>query len=204
MIVEHLTDLSGVTALTLSIRSLLLTSDRALLRTSVWAMALWAVNNLLIGAHAAAALSALGAGRQAGAAALLQRPGRMKAAVYRALMLATVATSLLLWNGPRTLAPLAGALISCYAVFHLRGAALRGAMVVVNLLWMVHALAFGAQWQLAAAALGATAAAAGAWRAGSAVACRAACDDRRPGGDVGCAATCAPAPTALACCGCRA
>jgi hypothetical protein len=165
MLYHHLIDATGIVALSLNLSALLRPSDRGLLKTTGWASALWALNSLLIGASTAAALSALGVGRQASAAALQERPGRLKAAAFAALLLATLAVGGLTWSGIESLFPLAGSLVATYAMFQLRGSALRWAMVLVNALWMVNAIVHGAGWQIAANLLCGSAAAVGAWRA---------------------------------------
>jgi predicted acyltransferase len=164
MLSHHLIDATGVIALSLNVSALVRPSDRALLRNSGWASAIWAVNNLLIGAHTAAALSALSVGRQAGASWLQDHPVRTRAVMFVVLVAATLLIAGLTWNGTNTLFPVAGSLIASYAMLHLRGAALRWAMVLVNALWMFNAVAYDSQWQIAANALAGTAAAVGAWR----------------------------------------
>lgn len=165
MLFHHLVDATGLLALSLNVSALLRPADRSFLKTSGWASAVWALNNLLIGAPTAAALSALGVGRQASAAALHDRPGRLKEAAFIALMALTLLTASLTWSGVENLFPVAGSLAATYAMFRLRGASLRWAMVLVNALWLVHALSHDAWWQVAANVLCGLAAALGAWRA---------------------------------------
>jgi hypothetical protein len=165
MLAQHFIDFTGVIALSLNIRALIGTSDRTMLKTTGWASALWAMNSLLIGAHTAAALSALSVGRQVGASMLLNHPTRTKTIAFAVLVAATLGIATLTWNGAGTLFPVAGSLVASYAMLYMRGAALRWAMVAVSALWMVNAVAFDAWWQIAANGLAGTAAAAGAWRA---------------------------------------
>lgn len=164
MLSQHLIDATGILALSLNVSALVRPSDRTLLKTTGWASALWALNNLLLGALSAAALSALSVGRQIGAAALHDRPGRWKAAAFAAVVAATLLIAGLTWNGLDTLFPAIGSLVGTYAMFYLRGAAMRLAIVLVNALWMVNAVAYDAWWQIAANTLSGTAAAIGAWR----------------------------------------
>ena len=165
MLAQHFIDFTGVIALSLNIRALIGTSDRTMLKTTGWASALWAMNSLLIGAHTAAALSALSVGRQVGASMLLNHPTRTKTIAFAVLVAATLGIATLTWNGAGTLFPVAGSLVASYAMLYMRGVKLRWAMVAVSALWMVNAVAFDAWWQIAANGLAGTAAAAGAWRA---------------------------------------
>jgi hypothetical protein len=166
MLSTHLVDATGIIALTLNVSGLLRPSDRSMLKVSAWASALWSLNSLLIGAPMAAALSALGVGRQAGAAALHGRRGRgrLKTLLFAALVAAALLIALLTWSGAHGLFAVAGSLLATGAVFYLRGAALRWAMVAVNALWLSNALVYDAGWQIAANALCGAAAAYSAWR----------------------------------------
>jgi len=164
MLSHHLIDATGLAALSLNIAALLRPGDRSLLKIGSWASALWALNSLLIGSPTAAALSALGAGRQASALALQDRPGRLKAAAFVFFVGATLAVSALTWHGAYSLFPAAGSLIGTVAMFWLRGTRLRSAIVLVSALWLVNAIAYAAWWQIAANGLSGGAAAFGAWR----------------------------------------
>jgi hypothetical protein len=167
MLYQHLIDATGLIALTLNVSGLVRRDDRAMMRTGAWASAVWALNNLLIGAQTAAVLSALGAGRQAGASALRGRGDRPRAWAFAGIAGATVLLAVLTWSGALTAALLAGSLLASFAMFYLRGAPMRWVMVLVNGLWMVNAVASDAGWQMAASAIAGTAAAVGAWRAGA-------------------------------------
>jgi hypothetical protein len=164
MLSTHLVDATGIVALTLNVSGLLRPSDRSMLQVSAWASALWSLNSLLIGAPMAAALSALGVGRQAGAAALHGRREGLKTLLFAALVAAALLIALLTWSGAHGLFAVAGSLLATCAVFYLRGAALRWAMVGVNALWLSNALVYDAGWQIAANALCGGAAAYSAWR----------------------------------------
>lgn len=164
MLAQHFIDFTGVIALSLNVRALVGASDRTMLKTTGWASAIWAMNSFLIGAHTAAALSALSVGRQVGASMLLNHPTRTKTIAFAVLVAATLSIATLTWNGVGTLFPVAGSLVASYAMLYMRGAALRWAMVGVSALWMVNAVAFNAWWQIAANGLAGVAAAAGAWR----------------------------------------
>jgi hypothetical protein len=164
MLTQHLIDATGSVALLLSVVALLRPSEQALVKLSGWSSALWTLNNLLIGATMAAALSALSVGRQAGASALRDRAGTARRVMVAGLVVATLAIAAVTWSGVESIFPLAGSLIATYAMFHLRGARLRLALVLVNGLWMVNGLVNDSLWQIAANVLSGSAAAVGAWR----------------------------------------
>jgi hypothetical protein len=165
MLYEHIIDATGFIALSLNVGAAMASSDRTLRRRSGWASAVWALNNLLIGAQAAAALSVLSVARQAGASALRDHQRRTKAMAFAALVTATLLIGAVTWNGMATAFPVAGSLTATYAMLYMRDVSLRLAMVVVNALWMVNAVAYHSGWQLASAGIAGTAAGIGAWRA---------------------------------------
>lgn len=160
-----LLNLTGFFALSLNIFGLVRQSDRTLRYSTGWASAIWAVNNLLMGAQSAAALSVLSVGRQASAQAVQGRGERMRLWACCAFLALTVVIGIVTWQGPITLCTTTGSMLATYAMFHLRGAWLRVAMIAVAALWMVHALAYDSWWQMFANALSGGAAALGAWRA---------------------------------------
>jgi hypothetical protein len=164
MLTQHLIDATGSLALLLSVIALLRPSEQALVKLSGWSSALWTLNNLLIGATMAAALSALSVGRQAGAWALRDRAGAARRMTVTGLVVATLGIAVVTWSGLESIFPLAGSLTATYAMFHVRGARLRLALALVNAFWMVNGLLNDAWWQVAASALSGTAAAMGAWR----------------------------------------
>jgi hypothetical protein len=192
MLTQHLVDATGSFALLLNVIALLRPSEQALVKLSGWSSALWTLNNLLIGATMAAALSALGVGRQAGASALRDRAGPARTVTVAGLVVATLAIAGVTWSGVESIFPLAGSLTATYAMFHLSGARLRLALVLVNALWMANGLVNDALWQIAANALSGSAAAFGAWRlafvARGETEQRA--DDEREAGDRFCLAEC--------------
>ena len=165
MLSQHLIDATGLAALSLNVGALARTSDRTLFKIGAWASALWAINSLLVGAPTAAALCALGVGRQAAAMALQDRTGRLKAAAFAFFLAATLVVAGLTWTGAHSLFPAAGSLIGTYAMFYLRGTRLRWALVLVSGLWLVNAVVYVAWWQIAANGLSGSAAAVAAWRA---------------------------------------
>jgi hypothetical protein len=192
MLTHHLIDATGAFALLLSVIALLRPSEQALVKLSGWSSALWTLNNLLMGATMAAALSALSVGRQAGASALRDRDGPARRMTVAGLVVATLAIAVMTWGGVESIFPLAGSLTATYAMFHLRGARLRLALVIVNAFWMVNGLVNDAWWQIAANTLSGSAAAVGAWRlafvAPGQTEQRA--DDEREAGDRFCLAEC--------------
>lgn len=155
---------SGLFALMFNIKGLVRPCDRTLRRSTGLAAALWSLNNLLLGAHTAAALSVVTVGRQISADAVQQAPHakrRLACLGFMALMLAIAAVT---WHGPITLVTTAGSMLATYAMFYMRGIRLRLAMVAVSALWMANAVAFDS-WEQAAANVASGAAAAwGAWR----------------------------------------
>ena len=165
MMYEHFVDVTGFIALSLNVSGLIAKDDRTLMTTGGWASGVWALNNLLIGAQTAAALSVLSVGRQAGLWALHRHRWPMKTTAFLTVVLTTLLIGLVTWNGGGTLFPVAGSLVASYAVFYQSGAKLRMAMVVVNAMWMYSAVSFGSGWQIAAYSLAGAAAATGALRA---------------------------------------
>jgi hypothetical protein len=165
MLADTLINATGLFALTLNVSGVVRPNDRTLMRTTGWASALWAVNNVLIGAHTAAALSVLSVGRQSAAAALHGKAPRLRSIAFATIALLTFFIGWLSWSGVPTLFPVAGSLIGSYAMLFMKGARLRIALVVINAFWLYNALSFGAWWQVGANVVAGTAAAVGAWRA---------------------------------------
>jgi hypothetical protein len=156
---------TGLAALALNVSGLVRSSDRSLRHSTGWASALWAANNFLVGAHGAAALSVLSVGRQASAQSVQGRSDRTRLAHCMLFMSVTLAVGLLTWNGIASLSTTAGSMLATYAMFYMRGAGLRLAMVAVAALWMVNAWAYDSWWQMFGNTLNGCAAAYGAWRA---------------------------------------
>jgi len=155
---------TGVCALVLNVVALVRTCEKALRIQSGMAGVIWALNNLLLGAHTAAALSLVSAGRTATSAATLSARENVRRTVFAAFLLLTLAIGTLTWQGwPSALMVLASVL-STVAVFYLRGRALRLAMLLVSALWMYNAWLFGSWEQMAANVLTAAAALYGARR----------------------------------------
>lgn len=159
---------TGLAALAFNVSGLVGRSDRALRHSTGWASALWAANNLLMGAQSAAALSALSVGRQASASAVQGRSERTKLFSCIAFLAVTLAVGLLTWNGLASLFMTAGSMLATYAMFYMRGVALRVAMVGVAVLWMYNAWAYDSWWQMFGNTVNGGAAAYGAWQASKA------------------------------------
>jgi hypothetical protein len=163
-----LVHLTGLAALSVNVAGLVRTSDRSLRHSTGWASALWAANNLLMGAQSAAALSMLSVGRQASASAVQGRSHLTKLVSCLAFLAVTLLIGVLTWNGMTTVFTTAGSMLATYAMFYMRGATLRVAMVGVAAFWMYNAWAYDSWWQMFGNALNAAAAAYGAWRASKA------------------------------------
>ncbi|VTU45462.1 YgjV family protein [Variovorax sp. PBL-E5] len=162
---SHLIDATGIVALSLNVRGLVGASDKSLRRSTGIASAIWAVNNFLLGAHTAAALSMVSVGRQASAEAVQDRTSRTRLLAFAAVIAITLTASILTWNGWATLCTGAGSLVGTWAMFYLRGMHLRLAMVLVASLWMYNAWAYNSWWQMIANLASGGAASYGAWRA---------------------------------------
>lgn len=156
---------TGLAALVLNVLAMLRRCETALRLQFGCAGLLWALNNVLLGANAAAALTLVSAGRTATSAATLQRGERARRIGLAGFAVLTVATGLLTWSGWDTLFLIGASLWSTYAMFCMTGRALRRSMLVISALWMVHAWNYEAWEQMAANVLTAGAALYGAFRA---------------------------------------
>jgi hypothetical protein len=162
--IDFLIHATGVSALVLNVFALVRTCERSLRWHSGAAGVVWALNNLLLGAHTAAALSLVSAGRTASSAATLDGDARLRRRVFLGFSALTLAVSAVTWHGwPSAWLTLASVL-SSYAMFYLRGRPLRATMLIVSALWMVNAWAFDSWEQMLANAATAAAALYGAWR----------------------------------------
>jgi hypothetical protein len=165
MTAAHLIHFTGVVALALNVSGLIGSSDKSLRKSTGLASAIWALNNFLLGAYTAAALSAVSVGRQACAEAVQARTSRIRLLAFLSVAAVTLVVSALTWNGKTTLCTGAGSLVGTFAMFYLRGTALRLAMVLVASLWMYNAWAYNSVWQMVANFASGGAALLGAWRA---------------------------------------
>ena len=156
---------TGLCALALNVVALVCTCERSLrLRSGIAGMA-WALNNFLLGANVAAALSVVSAGRTATSAVTLGAR-RSRALAFSGFAALTLAVGAVTWGGWASLLMIAASLISTYAVFHLTGRSLRWTMVAVSALWMFNAWSVGSWEQMAANVISAAASLYGACRIG--------------------------------------
>ena len=161
---EFLVHATGVSALVLNVIALVRTCERSLRLQSSLAGAVWALNNLLLGAHTAAALSLVSAGRTASSAATLRCAAGPRLLAFGGFATLTATVSLLTWDGWPSLLVGVASLMSTFAMFYLRGRALRATMIVTSALWMHHAWIHGSWEQILANLATALAALYGAWR----------------------------------------
>lgn len=162
---SHLIHITGLVALALTVFGLVGSNDRALRKTTGIASAIWAINNLLMGAHTAAALNAISIGRQASAEVVQSRSSRTRLLAFLFIVAISLIASSLTWEGWTSVYTAAGSLVGTWAMFYLRGAALRLAMVLVAVLWMYNAWAYNSWWQMVGIFASGSAALFGAWRA---------------------------------------
>ena len=147
---DFLIHLTGVCALVLNVLAIVRTCERRLRLQSGAAGLVWALNNLLLGAHSAAALSLGSAGRTASSAATLQGGEGRRRLAFVAFTALTVLVAALTWQGWLSVLLVIASLLSTYAMFYMRGRALRWAMLLVSTLWMVNAWSYGSWEQVAA------------------------------------------------------
>ena len=155
---------TGLCALALNVYALVRTCERSLRVQSGIAGLVWALNNLLIGAHTAAALSLVSAGRTATSAATLHSGAALRRAAFIGFTALTLAISAVTWHGWPSVFMGVASILSTYAMFYLRGLELRGSMLVVSALWMHNAWAHDSWEQMLGNAISAAAALYGAWR----------------------------------------
>ena len=156
---------TGVCALALNVIALVRTCEKKLRVQSGLAGVVWALNNLLLGAHTAAALSLVSAGRTATSAITLQAAQRLRHAAFIAFVLVTLAVSACTWKSWGCGLLAVASIVSTYAMFYMRGRALRWSMLAVSAMWMVNAWTYDSWEQLLANAATAAAALYGARRA---------------------------------------
>lgn len=155
---------TGFGALALNVVALVHTCERRLRIQSSLAGAAWALNNLLLGAHTAAAMSLVGAGRTATSAATLAGGQRQRRLAFVAFVLLTLAVGIVTWHGWQSALIVAASLLSTFAMFYLRGRRLRLALLLPCALWM-HSAWYHDSWeQMLANVISAAAALWGLWR----------------------------------------
>ena len=155
---------TGASALVLNVVALARTCERSLRVQSSLAGIIWAYNNLLLGAHTAAALSLVSAGRTATSAVTLQSDESLRRPIVIGFAVLTLAIGVVTWHGWSSVLLIIASLLSTYSMFYMRGRQLRCSMLVVSALWMVNACTYDSWYQIAANAATAGAALYGAWR----------------------------------------
>lgn len=164
MSTDFLIHLTGMSALVLNVLAIVRTCERRLRLQSGAAGLVWALNNLLLDAHSAAALSLVSAGRTASSAATLQSGVRRRRLAFAGFAALTMLVAGLTWQGWLSLFLVVASLLSTYSMFYMRGAPLRWVMLLVSMLWMVNAWTYGSWEQVAANAATGAAALYAAWR----------------------------------------
>ena len=161
---ELLIHATGVCALALNVTALARRCEKALRLQSGLSGALWALNNLLLGAHAAAALSLVSAGRTATSAVTLYASDAVRHGACAAFIAVTAGITALTWHGWPSALLLIASVLSTFAMFYLRAATLRLTMLPVSALWMVNAWHYESWEQMLANVITALAALYGAQR----------------------------------------
>ena len=161
---ELLIHATGLCALALNVLALLRTCEKSLRIQSGIAGIIWALNNTLLGAHTAAALSLVSAGRTATSATTLNSGTTLRRVVFASFATLTLAISAATWHGWSSVFIAIASLLSTYAMFYLQGRALRWSMLAVSALWMHNAWTYDSWEQMVANAATALAALYGAWR----------------------------------------
>jgi len=161
---ELLIHATGLCALALNVCALARRCERALRLQSGLSGTIWALNNLLLGAHTAAALSLVSAGRTATSAVTLEAAIAVRHAACAGFVALTLAVALLTWHGWPSALLLMASLLSTLGMFYLRGNKLRLTMLGVSTLWMVNAWLYDSWEQMLANVLTALAALYGAQR----------------------------------------
>ena len=164
MSTDFLIHLTGLSALVLNVLAIVRTCERRLRLQSGAAGLVWALNNLLLDAHSAAALSLVSAGRTASSAVTLQSGERRRRLAFIGFAALTVLVAALTWQGWLSVFLVIASLLSTYAMFYMRGPALRWVMLLVSMLWMINAWSYGSWEQVAANAATGAAALYAAWR----------------------------------------
>ena len=167
---ELLIHVTGACALALNVTALVRRCEKALRIQSGLSGAIWALNNLLLGAHTAAALSLVNAGRTATSAATLRAGLPVRHAACGIFMSLTIAITLFTWHGWPSALILGASLLSTFAMFHLQATPLRLTMLLVSALWMYNAWLYDSWEQMVANVVTAAAAIYGAHRSGDATA----------------------------------
>ncbi len=155
---------TGIAALGLSLNGLVNRCDRTLRRTNSAASVLWTLNNLLLGATSAAAMSALSATRTTAADLVHRRGDNIRHWACAAFILTALMASAITWQGWPTLLTASASVAVSFGVFYLKGAQLRFVMLVSAVLWSYNAWLMHSPEQIMGNSLGIAAATYGVWR----------------------------------------
>jgi hypothetical protein len=155
---------TGLFALLLNVIAMCRSCERSLRLQSGLSGIAWALNNLLLGANTAAALTLVSASRTCTSAVLLKRGARLRAIGFGVFSLVTLAIGFASWDGWPSAMVTSATLLSTYSMFYMRGRALRWIMVAVSALWMHHAWTHDSWEQLVANVATMAAALVGVWR----------------------------------------
>jgi len=164
MLTPYFIHITGLVALAINVSGLIRPSDKALRARAGWASALWALNNLFMGAHGAAALNVLSAGRQASANVLVDKARHIKLAAFLTFEGLCLLTAWITWSGPVTVFTTAGSMLATFAMFYLGGMWLRATMAFTSVLWCYNAIVYDSWYQLIANLIAFGAAGYGAWK----------------------------------------
>jgi hypothetical protein len=164
MTLSLLAHATGIAALGLSVNGMVNRCDHTLRRTTSVASLLWTLNNLLLGATSAAAMSALSATRTTAADLVHRRGEHARHWACAGFMLVALAASALTWQGWPTLLTASASMAVSFGVFYLAGARLRFVMLVSALLWSYNAWLIHSPEQIMGNSLGIAAAGYGVWR----------------------------------------
>ncbi len=161
---DFLIHATGLFALALNVLALARTCEKSLRIQSGIAGIVWSLNNLLLGAHAAAALSLVSAGRTASSAATLRSEAPLRRLVFIGFTVLTLVICAVTWHGWPSVLMTVASILSTYSMFYLRGRRLRWSMLAVSALWMYNAWSYDSWEQMVANGLTAAAALYGARR----------------------------------------
>jgi hypothetical protein len=153
-----------VSALAINVVAMARTCEKSLRIQSAIAGLAWALNNFLLGAYTAAALSLVSAGRTTTSVAVLRCAAHLRRAVFIGFASLTLGVAAATWDSQSSLLITFASLLSTYAMLYMTGPSLRWSMLVVSALWMDHAWSHGSWEQVAGNAITGLAALYGAWR----------------------------------------
>ena len=161
---DFLVHATGMSALVINVVAMASTCEKSLRVQSAMAGLVWALNNFLLGAYTAAALSLVSASRTTTSAVVLRSAAQVRRTAFLSFAGLTLAVAAMTWDSRSSLLITVAALLSTYAMFYMRGLSLRLSMLVVSALWMDHAWSHGSWEQIAGNALPGLAALYGVWR----------------------------------------